>query len=136
MTNELTLICDACGKSVGGKRRGYLWVDRTAVERTKRAIAEWEQAHATTESGEERRFIDSVAIRDYPARVRWQAHHQACDPAPEEFAYDIDSDALRTWKQLLDWTADLMGKPWVRLTDWTEVLRGVHVGEARLVVAR
>ncbi|MEU1630855.1 hypothetical protein ABZ746_37555 [Streptomyces sp. NPDC020096] len=68
--------------------------------------------------------------------MRWQAHHGACDPAPDGWAYDIGSDALRTHAQLLEHTAHLMEKSWLRLADWHEVLRGVPHGKTWLIAAR
>lgn len=134
MMNDLILVCDDCERAIADDELGYLWVNRDAVSRVERAVAEWEAKYERP-SGENRRFISSVAVREYPARVRWQTHHAACDPDPDAWAYDIDGKDLRTYGQLLGRTADLMGKPWLRFTDWPEVLRGVHSGKSRLIVA-
>lgn len=111
MTNELTLICDACRKPVDGNDApGYLWVDEGAVLRA-----------------------DKLPGSEL---VRWQAHHQACDPELDAWAYHIEQGDLRTYKQLIERTAHLLEKPWLSVTDWTEVLRGVPHGTTRLVATR
>lgn len=132
MTTDLTLICDACQKPIQGEARGYLWVDRSEVEKAQEEAAAWEKKYTV---GEGRTMSTFGGLMEYPARVPWQAHHGACDPAPEAWAYDIDAEALDTYPQLLERTAHLMGKPWLPLTDWHEVLRGVHTGKTRLIVA-
>lgn len=137
MTNDLNLICDACGQLIGEERLGYLWVDRGAVDRARQAVAEWEQKHAKASDQFTGGFVvGGAALLEYPALVRWQAHHGPCDPDPDVWAYDIASGNVRTWEQLLERTAHLMGKPWLQLTDWRELLRGVAYGKTRLTSAR
>ncbi|MFJ5026140.1 hypothetical protein [Streptomyces goshikiensis] len=132
MTPELDLICDGCRRPIADDD-GYLWVDTAEVRRTEEAVRAWEKEHTDGVDGS--LSFSGADIFGYPEKVRWQAHHALCDPAPGEGAYDIPAAKIRSWEQLLDWTAHLMEKSWLAHTDWDDFLRGVHRGGARLVVA-
>ncbi|MEU3341966.1 hypothetical protein [Streptomyces sp. NPDC006668] len=120
MGYALALICDACGNPIGDDD-GYLWIDNQAVNQAQVAERQWRADHPDG-------LISDFG--DYPETVRWQAHHRSC--APEAGSYDIPASEIRSWEQLLDWTAHLMEKTWLSCTDWDDVLRGVHHGQHRL----
>ncbi|MER6319275.1 hypothetical protein ABT237_36805 [Streptomyces sp. NPDC001581] len=132
MTAELDLICDGCRRPIADDD-GYLWVDTAEVRRTEEAVRAWEEERTDAVDGS--LSFSGDDIFGYPGKVRWRAHHALCDPAPGEGAYDIPAAKIRSWEQLLDWTAHLMEKSWLLHTDWDDFLRGVHRGGGRLMVA-
>ncbi|MFF7048221.1 hypothetical protein ACFY94_07660 [Streptomyces griseorubiginosus] len=123
MGYALALVCDACHRPIGDND-GHLWIEDQAVNQVQAAARQWEADHP-----------DGVisAFGDFPEDVPWQAHHTGC--APETGSYAIPAEEIRTWQQLLEWTAHLMEKAWLSCTDWDEVLRGVHNGKHRLIAA-
>lgn len=60
-----------------------------------------------------------------PDEGDWYAHHDTCDPTPDVPGYVIGTERLTTHAEVLDRTADLLGKPWIGDTNWDEVLRCV-----------
>ncbi|MBB4711159.1 hypothetical protein BJ965_001041 [Streptomyces luteogriseus] len=133
---DLHLICDTCRKPIDGAT-GYLWVDNSQINAVVKAVAEWNRAHTIPE-GEPLaggRMCSATDLFSYPEAVQWQAHHHACDPSQDASAYSIQADRISTWRELLDWTAHLMEKEWLTHTDWDDVLRGIHGGQSRLVLA-
>lgn len=130
MAPALNLVCDGCRKPIADDD-GYLWVNTTEVRRTEEFVRAWEAERTDTDGS---LSFSGGDIFDYPEKVRWQAHHARCDPAPDAGAYDIPVAKIRSWEQLLDWTAHLMEKSWLPHTDWDDCLRGVHQGGGRLVL--
>ncbi|MGW1643176.1 hypothetical protein [Streptomyces lavendulae] len=108
-------------------------MDTTEVRRTEESVRAWEAER--TDAADGSITFGGDDIFGYPEKVRWQAHHARCDPAPGGGAYDIPAAKIRSWEQLLDWTAHLMEKSWLSHTDWDDCLRGVHRGGGRLVLA-
>ncbi|WP_153182993.1 hypothetical protein [Streptomyces sp. E5N298] len=132
---DLQVICDACRKPVQGAE-GYLWIDNDQINAVLKAVAEWDRQHTLTDSPRPGAKMFSVAdLFDYPEEVKWQAHHHTCDPKQDANAYSIQANRIDTWPELLDWTAHLMEKGWLTHTDWDDVLRGVHGGQRRIVLA-
>jgi hypothetical protein len=119
---ELILVCDACKESIA-PGRGRLWIDYADINQRADAMEAWEAAHPKPEKG--LRLHSFGAIMDIPGRVRWHAHHAACDPEPDAGAYTIDSERLTSWADLAHWTAHLMGHQWFDGTDWARLLDGV-----------
>lgn len=132
---DLQLICDACKEPVTGDS-GSLWIDNDALTKVVRDVTEWNRKHTRTDgifSGH--LVVEGAELFTYPDPVRWRAHHSACDPEPDANAYSIAANRIDTWAELLDWTAHLMEKDWLTHTDWDDLLRGVHGGRHRLVIA-
>ncbi|MET9513448.1 hypothetical protein ABZX62_34240 [Streptomyces flavidovirens] len=130
MAHDLALICDGCSKPITDDA-GYLWVDNREVSRTEHAFRKWEAEHTDAIDGS--LSFTGGAIFDIPEKVRWQVHHATCDPAPDASSYDIPATKIRSWAELLEWTAHLMEKSWLTHTDWQDILRGVHTSDRRLV---
>lgn len=132
-TPDLVLICDTCHKAIANGE-GNLWIDDNDVRHAQRLHAAWDRAH-TQYDGDIAAGIAATGadLLDLVADVPWQAHHNACDPQPHANAYAIAAAEIRTWGQLLDWTAHLMEKPWLVDTDWGDLLRGVAGGTKRLI---
>lgn len=137
MKHDLILICDGCGKPIADNA-GYLWIDNDEIGRTERAIDEWRRKHAAKDGLGEGVVTHTLGdLLEHPDVAPWMAHHSMCDPYPDaNAAYSIEAGVIRTWERLLDWTAQLMEKPWLPVTDWNVVLRGVYEGHRRLIAAR
>lgn len=132
---DLHLICDVCKKPIEVDS-GYLWIDNDEINKTLSAAADWKRKHTITEGPlTGGKMYSAGDLFDYPEAVQWQAHHHACDPSQKANAYSIQADRITTWAELLDWTAHLMEKDWLGHTDWDDVLRGIHGGQHRLVIA-
>lgn len=80
---------------------------------------------------------DALRIRDEfgsePVRIRdalhfvtgmacWQPAHDSCRKLFLELHYDIPVERLRTPRDVLAWTAHLIGKNWLSVTDWRDWL--------------
>jgi len=125
----LDVICGACRKPIGDGE-GNLWVDLSAVNAAEQAQAEWERRYKADETLV---TVTAAQLSELPDEVPWRSHHIDCDPQPGANAYAIPATELRTWAELLDWTAHLMEKPWLGLTDWDGLLRAVVGGKTRVV---
>ncbi|MCW2871343.1 hypothetical protein [Actinacidiphila oryziradicis] len=133
MANDLALICDACKEPIGDGA-GYLWIDNDAVAAEESAAAGRRPRDIKDDdSAESVRSYLAAGLFELPQPVRWQAHHAACDLTPEAGSYPIPAVDIRTWAELVEWTAQLMEKPWLAHTDWSYVLRGVANGDTRLI---
>lgn len=124
-TPELILVCEGCSKPIA-PGAGRLWIDYAHINRYRDDVRAWEKAHPKPDNGPRSTTIGQ--LRSYPDRVRWQAHHAACDPEPDAGAYVIDAERLLSWADLAHWTAHLMGLQWFPGTDWSKILEGVAEG--------
>lgn len=122
---ELIMICGVCQGPIAD-HKGWLWVDRAAVNAHARAARQWTKEHEEEPGGAVSFGI--AEILNYPERVAWKAHHGKCDTDPDAGAYTIDSERISTWADLAHWTAHLMGKSWLSSTDWEKILEGVADG--------
>lgn len=111
--------CQECGKPILD-REGYLRVDDAAALR---GYLDQEERDREYEPGAPVDLDKLVS-----GTVVWRALHAGCD-AYANLGYQIDINRLRTWPQLVDWTAHLMQKNWLRATDWHELLRQTAAGE-------
>jgi hypothetical protein len=136
MANDLVLICDACKEPVDDGA-GYLWIDTDAVAAEERAAAGRRPRDIQDDDSSSESVLSYLAagLFELPEPVRWQAHHAACDLTPDAATYPIPAVDIRTWAELVEWTAQLMEKPWLPHTDWSYVLRGVVNGDSRLIAA-
>lgn len=129
---ELNVICERCEHSIadGG---GTLWIDQSQVNRHEREVRDWEAAQEAKAGKGSLLMHSAEDIFSYPKAVPWSAHHSVCDPALGASAYSIEVHRLRTWADLVHWTAHLMEKSWLAATDWSELLAGVANGDGTRV---
>lgn len=116
MSAELTLICRKCSFPIAGDM-GCLRVSFEAIREHARREREWKADHPAG---------SAVDINDFllgPDEIRWEAYHDACDPAKGDDCYQIDAVQLTTWQGVCRWTAHLMDKNWFPSTDWDHLLR-------------
>ena len=104
---DITLLCDACRQPV--LEDGYLCVKLQDVRMGDSLLAE-------------------VNVAMHPApRISmpapWAAYHSGCDPRGREADHRIDIDAVRSVRDLLAATLDLLGQDWVGGTDWRAFCR-------------
>jgi hypothetical protein len=116
MTADLTLICIACQFPVGD---GAGWLRVTYADIEKYLVQKQEQRQGSADGGAA--FV-MEQILTAPSLISWLAYHPACDPAGPGSAYRIDASQIRTWQQLVRWTAHLMGKNWFPFTNWADLL--------------
>lgn len=125
--DALLATCDACNRPIAhdGNGPGHLWIDHEVVSKVERLVREWRA----------RRSPDGVMTMDelmsMPDVAPWRIHHAACDPEPEANSYVIELHRLQNGRQLLAWTAHLIGKQWVRSTDWLQLIEGAAEGTGR-----
>lgn len=112
MMSELILTCQVCKKPIADKT-GYLWIDENEY------LNKWQSSESPEKTG----------------LVKWQAHHEKCDPDIDAMSYTIEVERIRTYEQLLKWTAHLYNKNWFYYTNWVEVVAGVLYGPGFLRAA-
>jgi len=113
-TVELEYICDYCGGPIED-RKGCLEVFFSDIHSYRHAQQEWQQVH-----GDGPHTISQLL--QLPSHVPWRLHHYTCNPHRVD-GYDIDVAKVRTWRDLVRWTAHLLEKNWLALTDWHQVIR-------------
>ena len=102
------------------------------------SLREVREAQAATKAWHARHGGDVMSLQDLmtlPEDVPWRARHHACAPKADADAYEIDTDRLSCWRDLIWWTAHLMGKRWLELTDWDELLRETAEGDGSRIIA-
>lgn len=121
--HELVAICDACTKPIADGE-GVIWIDYGQIDQHEKAVRAWRQEQK--EKTPPGLLVTSTFsdIMKYPPAVRWNVHHAACDPDPDAGAYSIGVHQMRTWGDLVHWTAHLMEKSWLSNTDWRKLLDG------------
>lgn len=126
--SDLVLVCYGCKFPVGdgdGWLR-VLYSDIREYTQRERAWNERAKGHALS--------VENFLLG--PDLVHWRAYHRQCDPDMSEDSYWISSERIRTWPQLVRWTAQLMEKNWFGSTDWSSLLMDA-VGDAeRALVIR
>lgn len=115
--DAVTVLCEECGEPVRGD--GYVWIDNDLVKEHEDAVRAW-HARLDTQGS----LVNGADfILDHPKPVRWRAHHRSCDPVPDANAYTIEVAQLATYRDLVSWSAHLIGKGWLEATNWARVLR-------------
>jgi hypothetical protein len=126
---DLTAICDGCHTPVLDGT-GWLGVRYADIHRYTRERREWDEAHP----GSAHWIGELLSL---PDPITWRVYHDRCDPWPDQDAYQIDVERIRTWQQLARWTSDLMAKNWLAESDWDDLLRELADDRGtRLVAAK
>lgn len=114
MTVELDFICDTCGRPVEDGE-GALYVLHGEIVERRSAMADWESMRPPNG------LTDLPTLLMMPAPAPWRIQHDACGAVAVD-GYDIGVEKVRTWRALLGWTAQLMGKTWLPSTNWASVI--------------
>lgn len=123
---ELDFICDVCGHPVEDGH-GSLYLRFAQLNETRNARADWE---ATNPPGQ---ALSLSSILMSPGLAPWLIHHDACRPN-EADGYHIDVERVRSWRDLVRWTAHLMDKNWLPDTDWRVLLGNAAYARDRRIV--
>lgn len=71
------VTCMKCGQLITSN--GRVWINMSDVSKVETAMQKYEGK--TSFTGDE--------LLSMPEEAHWQAHHAACDPAPDVSAYEI-----------------------------------------------
>lgn len=125
MSDLITWTCDGCGNDIGTEQ-AFFHISHVAIAAQAENVEAWEAKRTGL-------VMSFTEFLERPEPVKWQVHHEACDPDEEEHAsdYAISLHELRTPRQMLRWSADLMGKSWIGETDLTEIMRRIGQSPAR-----
>lgn len=127
MSVELEFICDLCGRPVENGC-GSLYVSFGELHAHRHAMADWKSAN------EPGAALNIVAMLHLPGPAPWRIHHDTCRPAEVGDGYHIDIERVRTWRDLVRWTAHLMEKNWLPDTDWRVLLGNAADARDRRIV--
>jgi hypothetical protein len=114
MDVQLDFICDTCGFPVEDGQ-GAIYVRFEDIRNYQSQKADW------LETRPEHGALDLPTLMAMPVPIPWHIHHNACAPADVD-VYGICVEQVRTWRQLLKWTAHLMPKNWLSATNWASVV--------------
>lgn len=64
-------------------------------------------------------------MRTPSGAIRWRTSHYGCFAGGARDTYEIGSERIATWRQLIWWTAHLMEKNWFARSDWDDLLREI-----------
>jgi hypothetical protein len=117
----LTWSCDVCKRPIPDDA-GYITVPYAEIH----AHREWND-----EFDEMLRIRGNGGLAVYtlgelngmPDRARWHALHRSCDPNLDSNDYWIGVERIRTYPQVLEWSAHLLSKTWITDTTWQDILR-------------
>jgi hypothetical protein len=111
---ELEYVCDGCMRPVADGD-GALYLNFGELAESRRAKEQWDTSRDP--SGR----LDIVSLLLLPGLASWHIHHDACRPEGAD-GYDIAVERVRTWRDLVRWTAHLMEKNWLPHTNWRSLL--------------
>jgi hypothetical protein len=135
MTNhQLIAICDVCNQQVQD-HDGHLSVHRADIRAHQKAVAEWKQRTGSDHADGAPHAVGIMDMAAYPEPAKWTVLHVRCCEHPEAGEYPIEIHRVRTWPDLVAWTAHLMGKTWLGHTDWSELLEAATNGDKTRLVA-
>lgn len=116
---ELEAVCEECRFPIADGE-GSAWVDGVGARATVRAGREAREARRAREAltnqptPPEDGLPPAVPLGEaahQPGPARWRVQHYACVPQTRVGVYDIAVANLRTWRDLVGWTAHLAGRP-------------------------
>ena len=120
MSDTIEWPCSACQSPVGDGA-GQLWVDGEQQYAVEQALKEWNREHHGTMSARD--------LHAYPDPAPWQVTHYTCTPEGTSVLYGIEVHRIRTYRQLVGWTAHLSEKAWLETTNWSDLLRRLSGGQ-------
>ncbi|MCW2898787.1 MAG: hypothetical protein JWO67_1052 [Streptosporangiaceae bacterium] len=123
---ELDYVCDVCGRLVADNE-GSLYVRDVDLQARRVDAGEWQCIHGGGP-------VSLAELFSHPAVAVWMIGHDRCRP-PESEGYHIAVEQVRTWRDLLRWTAHLMPKTWLPDTNWGSVIGAAAEGRDRRIVA-
>lgn len=119
MTVELDYLCDVCGRPIEDGK-GSLYVRDVDLRVRRTDDQEWRRVHGDGP-------VTITELFSHPRGALWLIHHDRCRP-DESDGYHIAVEQVRTWRDLLRWTAHLMDKTWLPDTNWGAVIGAAAEG--------
>lgn len=119
-TVELAYICDACGRPVEDGQ-GCIIVSYAD-------LAEWRRIEPAVSAS----AIPGLVCFTGPILAPWRIQHDAC--ATSSDGYYIDVERIRTWRNVVEVTSELLRKPWLTSTDWGSLVGDAARAEGQRVV--
>ena len=123
--HDLQVVCETCTQPISDGD-GAVWVDH--VEAGQHALRKHAR-QAERSNGEIVMHTAAELSDDFLARFEgqpdfslWRSHHYACASLGIS-TYCIPVEELRTFVDVLNWTAHLLEKPWLSGTNWYSMLR-------------
>lgn len=137
-TPELIAVCMGCHVKIDGSSAGALHISHLEVGIHQRYVRE----QNPWSSG-----IDVEELLSGPSTATWMVHCDFCNPhwtedgdgvALCDSCYCISTNEVRTWSQLVQWTAHLQEKAWLVHTNWFGFTRAIALGahDAGFISAR
>jgi hypothetical protein len=117
-------LCHTCKKPVANGK-GYVHVHDNACSEVRQARRAWKKDLREKQKKSELGSWEAISLDDLmklPDRVPWEVHHRKCDPNPGRPGYWIGVERIRTYAQMLNWTAHLMSRNWLKDTNWRELI--------------
>lgn len=115
LTPVLEWLCQECDLPIPDGE-GVLYMLRDDLDDAKTDLELWTVLNPGT-----RYTARQLISRPEPAS--WRVVHARCFGVDWQIsAYAIEVERVRTYGQLLNWTAHLMDKEWIMLTDWAEII--------------
>lgn len=115
-STPITWTCQHCHGPIADGT-GWITIERSDAYQHAREVKEW---RASLESPH---YITGAELRDLPDKPRWNITHSTCDEVEDVTDYTIAIERIRTERDLLSWSAHLLGKTWIQHTDWDRVIR-------------
>jgi hypothetical protein len=112
--------CSICGRRIANGA-GWITINSQELNTCLSASLAWREAHPGP-------LLSGTELSELPDPAHWRVLHRRCDPEPEDNGYWFDIERARTVRQLLGWTAHLMGKSWLEYTDWQNFIAKVAYG--------
>lgn len=125
---ELEFICDTCGTPIADGY-GSIRMPYEALNEARFKAAESQEGVGGVGG-----VVTVGAVLSLPPILHWQILHFVC--SPDDDAYEIDVDLVRTLGDLDRWNDHLRAKNWLPLTDWDELVAGVSAGRDDRVAAK
>ena len=115
-STRITWTCKHCRKPIKDGT-GWITIAQSAVWQWQRDEKAWR------ESREDPHWLTGKDLDARPDEPRWNVVHSKCDAEDTGTDYTINIERIRTERDLLSWSAHLLGKTWIQHTDWHRVIR-------------
>lgn len=123
---RLSVLCDGCERDVSGSKKAVVHISHAALSQYKKAKKAFKEAHGNT-------FTLAQLIDEHPESVPWQIHCDDCNPHwvthPDDGSrtacdgcYWFSLDRFATERDIIKWTAHLLGKNWLGDTNWSDFI--------------
>ncbi|WP_328447277.1 hypothetical protein OG780_11450 [Streptomyces sp. NBC_00386] len=145
-TSDFIALCGSCGGTVEPET-GMVWISSDEHQAAREAYEQWtldrfDRSRELEALGDAATIHDQVRLESFgspgaPWPAQWQVHHYACwyklDSLDTRWVangvgipYKIGTERIRTYADLVWWSAHFERKEFVRETDWSLLLNEAH----------